>query len=111
MEQTNSWAKSWSIATSYAAIVSVLWVSASTIIGELNAPFKNWLKTSFTHHWIGKGVIAVVLFAALSVLVVFIARKNQKLNIQPALTLLVVVTVLGTLAITGFYFYEDFIKH
>lgn len=36
-------------------------ITGLTIAAELNSPLKNWLAATFSHHWIGKGVIGVVV--------------------------------------------------
>jgi hypothetical protein len=50
-------------------MVSAL-VMLLTIVGEEWAPLKNWLKVTFSHHWLGKSYLSVALFA-LVVLVAF----------------------------------------
>lgn len=107
MEHTNSKRDARSIAGSIAATVAITWISASTVIGEMYAPLKDALKESFTHHWIGKGVIAVVLFIVVFLLVYPVAKKHM--DRTTALSALFWSSVLGTLAIIGYYFYADFL--
>ncbi|HLD85104.1 MAG TPA: hypothetical protein VI968_00955 [archaeon] len=38
------------------------------VVGEIYAPFKDFLKGTFTHHWIGKVVIVAILFFLVSAL-------------------------------------------
>jgi len=88
-----------------AAIVAIVFITAATILGELYKPFKDWLKEVFSHHWIGKGVIAIVIFYALGFLGYFRAKDSED-NMISMLRLLFWVALVGALAITGFYFYE-----
>jgi uncharacterized membrane protein YqhA len=44
------------------AIITVLGITFMTVYAEFNAAFKNFLKATFYHHWIGKGVLAIVIF-------------------------------------------------
>jgi hypothetical protein len=102
----NKWIRSFAIA----AIVAIVFVTVATVLGELYKPFKNWLKETFYHHWMGKGIIAIVVFYALG----FIGRAKSKDTDEALVTILRAVfwiTLIGVLAITGFYLYEYFIVH
>jgi preprotein translocase subunit SecY len=44
------------------AIFTVIFIAIATVLSELYHPFKSWLAETFTHHWIGKGVLAVIVF-------------------------------------------------
>lgn len=46
------------------------------IASELFAPFKDLLKTLFTHHWVGKGVIITVAF----ILFGFLLREKESIG-------------------------------
>ena len=100
------------IITSFAvaAIVAIVFVTIATIFGELYKPFKNSLKDLFSHHWIGKGVIAIVIFYALGFLGYFYAKDNEDAIIT-MLKIVFWIALIGVLAITGFYLYEYFIVH
>ena len=108
MDNSNAKINSWSAAASLAAILAIIWIAGSTVLGELHAPFKDFLKATFSHHWIGKGVVSVALF----LVALFIARLGISENSGTSLFLLNAVTsfaILGVLAITGYYFYADFL--
>lgn len=48
-----------------ATVAAMALVTVLTVGTELNAGLKDWLATSFLHHWIGKGVLAVMTFGAI----------------------------------------------
>lgn len=100
------------IITSFAisAIVAIVFVVFATIFGELYKPFKDSLKDIFSHHWIGKGVIAIVIFYALGFLGYFSAKDDEDGMIK-MLKIVFWVALIGVLAITGFYLYEYFLVH
>ncbi len=50
-----------------AVIVTILFITALTIVSEIYSPLKDWLKTTFYHHWIGKSILALILFAVVSI--------------------------------------------
>ncbi|MEK7171397.1 MAG: hypothetical protein AAB739_00665 [Patescibacteria group bacterium] len=49
-----------------AAIVSIIYIPLITIAAELYAPLKDFLKSVFWHHWLGKSVILIILFIAVA---------------------------------------------
>ena len=55
------------------AAASALLLAILVIIAELIVPFKDWLKATFGHHWIGKAVIITLAFLAIGFL-----TKNKK---------------------------------
>ncbi len=48
--------------------VSAWLLTALVIVAELVEPFKESLKTVFTHHWIGKGILIIIAFIVFSLL-------------------------------------------
>ncbi|MEK7581631.1 MAG: hypothetical protein AAB512_05100 [Patescibacteria group bacterium] len=92
------------------SIAAVVFVVAITIVAELAAPLKGWLKNTFYHHWIGKSLIAVIVFAGFSVLAFAIPHKASLEGINRLLLVLVALVLLGALVIFGFFSYETFLK-
>ncbi len=90
------------------AVVAIIFVVFAIIFGELYSPFKDWLKETFNHHWIGKGVIAIVIFYALGFLGYFSA-KDSETTLITMLKIVFWVTLIGILTITGFFLYETFL--
>ena len=93
-------------ASAYSASITIVVVVAVTTLGELSAPFKNWL-TGFTgHHWITKSWLSLIIFA-LCYGVFRITRPSvNESQTNKALLVLEVITILGFLAILGFFVYE-----
>ena len=90
--------------------LSIVWIALSTIGTEVSTPFKTFLKDVFTHHWIGKGVIALILFLLITFVVTIVARRAHYANVVPALLFMLWASLLGMLAIVGLYSYLDFFK-
>jgi uncharacterized membrane protein len=99
------------------AIVAIVFITFATIFGELYKPFKNYLADTFSHHWIGKSIIAIAIFYALGFLEYFKSKGDavpagrQEDVMIIALKILFWITVVGVLAISGFYLYEYFLVH
>lgn len=92
------------------AIITAIFITAITIYADLNPALKDWLKNTFTHHWIGKGVLTAIIFIIFIPLLLFIFPNDNKEQLIKSLKILFWTTVLGTLAIFGFFIYEYF-KH
>lgn len=108
MEQANVRTDSLSIGIITAAMASIIWVAASTIVGELHAPFKDWLKATLTHHWVGKSVIAIAIFVFVALVATLLSRRLTSVYVVFLLRLLVWISIIGVIAIVGFYIYKDF---
>lgn len=90
------------------AVLAVVVIAALTVAGELYKPLKNWLAETFTHHWVGKGVISFVGFYVVGFMFSFLVPSRD--DMLPKLLLgLFWVSLLATGAILGFYYYETFI--
>lgn len=92
------------------AIVAIVFITISVILGEIYKPFKDWLKNTFSHHWIGKGVIAIAIFYVFGFLGYFKSKDSEGIIVK-MLKVLFWITLVGTLAIISFYLYEYFIAH
>ncbi len=89
------------------AILAVIFIAIATIGGELHSPFKQWLKLTFFHHWIGKGVLSLIIFFAIGLFARGLMSNKQSVT-HFLLVCLSWVIVLSMFSIFGFYFYEVF---
>ncbi|HEY4513762.1 MAG TPA: hypothetical protein VJH69_00350 [Candidatus Paceibacterota bacterium] len=88
-------------------IVTAIFIAAITIGGELAPAFKDWLKLTFYHHWLGKGALSIILFIALGIALSFVStdRDSALASSARALTW---VSILSALVILGFFSAEAF---
>ena len=104
------------------AAVTVVFVVLITIAGELYRvpgadgklvnPIKDFLKALHGHHWVGKGVWAVLLFLITTGTLYFIdAKSGRTPSLKLAVSLATYATILGTVVLFGFFTYEYFIAH
>ena len=92
-----SWARPVAIATMVLAVMlAVLIISAEEV-----PALKDWLKATFSHHWLGKGALALILFAAMSFALRFVKSDTPKLSTVVLVETIVVVA--STLSIVGFF--------
>lgn len=82
------------------AAVAVL-VAVLTIVGEMWSPLKDTLKNVFTHHWLGKGALSIVLFG-----IVYQIRKGEYARADTtsrAIYLAVLMSLLATAAMLIYF--------
>ncbi len=91
------------------AIVAVVFMTVITIIADLQAPLKDGLKTAFTHHWIGKGVLGAMVFMIVWLSLVGRGSEDPE-RLRKGLTTLSWSAILGALVLLAFFLYEAFLK-
>lgn len=91
------------------AVTTVIWfVVAITILAELVVdPVKNVLAKATGHHWVSKGVLAVILFALVYCLCMYVVTDSRE-STRPVYVA-VGSAVLGGLAIFLFYAWHFFV--
>lgn len=94
------------------AIASVVFIVLITIVADLVPPLKDWLKNNFYHHWVGKGILASLIFLLTqSLMTIYTQGKNTKKNIIESLWILNLVSIFGVLILFIFYIIETFLLH
>lgn len=87
----------------YATIITIILITIMTIAAELSTGFKDFLVNIFWHHWIGKGIIALLIFF----LIRFLYNGEDK-DVYKLTKSTIAITVLGGLAIFLFYVFHFF---
>ena len=88
-------------------VLTIILIVIMTIYAELSESFKEFLKSLTIHHWVSKGVVSFIFFIALYFIVSSSISKKE--DIKKSVELVITFTILGSLAIFGFYLYEFFI--
>ena len=88
------------------AILTIVVIVILTVCGELDAGFKGWLTQTFSHHWIGKSIISVLVF--LVSVPVFYVLRLKKISIVFLIWLLVAVANLSFGVLLVFFFFEAY---
>ena len=89
------------------AILTISVIVFLTIFGELNPVFKAWLTNTFSHHWIGKSAISILVF--LIFIPVFYVLRLKKIRTSVLVWILVAVANLSFGALLAFFFLETYI--
>lgn len=76
-----------------------------TVVSEVNAGFTAFLKANFTHHWIGKSILSIVVFAVL--FVVFYSLK-PKISLVLSTWLLIISGAVFSFLLFVFFVLETF---
>jgi len=74
------------------------------IIKETNPAVKTWLKVTFGHHWIGHGILTIIVFILVMLisLPIFKGEFNDKIA-KIFLITFIILTLLSVFLIAGFY--------
>lgn len=88
------------------AIIAIVFVAAITIFAELVLPIKDFLKNTFSHHWIGKGVVAAGIFVIITAFGLMLPTRINERKISFWLWSLIALTIISFLALTSFFIYE-----
>lgn len=90
----------------FGTLVAILFITLITIAADLFIPIKDWLASVFSHHWLGKSILSLIVFGTVLMLAYFLPLKN----IVRLLRWLFWISLLGTLAIFGFFLLETYFK-
>ncbi len=88
---------------SSAGIILVIFLM--TVVSDLNAGFKAFLTSVFSHHWIGKSILSIVVFTLLLVLLYVI---KPKISLVLSVWVLIISAGLFTFLTFAFFALETF---
>jgi len=82
------------------ATATIWFVAISAVASEIYAPLKNFFVSVASHHWTGKSVLAIIIFA-----VVYFAlfKTKESDNPERAFRNLMINTVFASLLIFGYF--------
>ncbi len=98
---------------SYAALigatVSVVFLTILIIVADLEPAVKDWLKATFTHHWVGKGLLATIVLFVSGALFLGGGPKSEHDHAKAGHSLYV-TTIAASIVLLIFFLYEAFVK-
>ncbi len=83
--------------------VTAILIAILTIYSELDSGFKSLLAGTFGHHWVGKGIISLIVFVLLSLILNAVLKKDEDWA-----KITFIITILSGLAIFIFYVWHFF---
>ena len=90
------------------AVLAAVFAVAVTIAAELMPPLKTWLADTFTHHWIGKSVLAAAIYVGTSIIIFAVPSAGSQEQARKSLAALFWISWVVVAAIIGFFLYEAF---
>ena len=96
----NSLLYSWVRSTAIATIVTGLMLAVLIVAAEEIPVLKDWLKATFYHHWLGKGALALGLFALLSVA---FSMQRSTARLSSIIFLEAIAVIVSVWIIAGFF--------
>lgn len=92
------------------AVLAVLTVTVLTLWADLQPALKDGLKNVFSHHWVGKGIIAGAIFLIFTIGLSFFQTDEKKGLDGRGIWALTWVSVIGSIVMTLFFVYETYWK-
>ena len=89
--------------SSIASSLAIIFVTAITIIAELNAPVKDWLKSLSGHHWTSKGILSFSLYVIAILVIYGTTRKIDYRKLKDGLWVAIGTTILGFIILLVFF--------
>lgn len=93
------------------AIATVIFIALITIVADLAPALKDWLKSTFSHHWVGKSILSLAFFvisSSIASICPCIRADTEKTT--KLLSYLFWSSISSTVAIFLFFIWEAFIK-
>ncbi len=86
-----------------ATIVTIILITVTTILSEISELFSRFLADVFWHHWIGKGIIALVVFFLIALL-----SSNKEKDVYRSTKTVIATSIICGMAILLFYLFHFF---
>lgn len=90
-------------ASSVAAFINAIFVTAVTIAAELNTPLKDWLKELSGHHWTSKSILSIALYIITLLLVYAILQDVSSRKVRNAVSFATWSAFAGSILIFAFF--------
>ena len=90
----------WVRSVAIAAAVTSLMLAVLVVSAEEIPALKDWLKATFSHHWLGKGALAVGLFAVVSLT---FRMRGDAPRLSTIILIEAIAVALSVSVITGYF--------
>ncbi|OGH15968.1 MAG: hypothetical protein A3C30_03985 [Candidatus Levybacteria bacterium RIFCSPHIGHO2_02_FULL_40_18] len=90
-------------ASSIAAFINAVFVTAITISAELSVAFKSWLQEISGHHWVSKSILAMALYTIILLLVYTISQDVSSKKVRNAVYFATWSAFAGAIVIFAFF--------
>jgi hypothetical protein len=91
------------------ATVSVAFLTILIVVADLEPAVKDWLKLNFSHHWVGKGLLATVALFLSGAFFLGGGPRSEHDHAKAGHRLYV-MTIAASIVLLMFFLYEAFLK-
>lgn len=98
-----------SYAALFGAIVSIIFLTILIVVADLEPAVKSWLKATFSHHWVGKGLLATIVFFVSGAFFLGGGPRSEHDHAKVGQALYV-TTISSSIVLLIFFLYEAFVK-
>jgi uncharacterized membrane-anchored protein len=85
------------------SIFVIVFIVFATILSEVYKPFKNLLVDIFSHHWIGKSILSVLIFLFIWFLSFRFIKGTEPKDLEICLRRFIYIIILGFFSILLFF--------
>lgn len=93
-------------ASARAAILTVIYVFAITVLAEQNPTLKTWLKDFSGHHWTSKGIFAAAIFL-ITLFLAYVLGSDSPTAVKRSLKILLVTTLIMGGGLLVFFYWHS----
>lgn len=91
----------------WSAMLTIVGLVVLILVAEASAPTKLWLSTNFSHHWVGKGILATAFFLIASLVIAACIPKKHKVELRDAVLALFWTATIGSIALFIFFLWHS----
>lgn len=88
------------------ASLAILFITGFTLVDEKTPAVRAWLTATFTHHWVGKSVLGLLVFLVAWVILRALPVQAEERQVVVYAKLLTLVTIFSTAALVVFFAIE-----
>ncbi|MGQ4833382.1 MAG: hypothetical protein ACP6IS_05785 [Candidatus Asgardarchaeia archaeon] len=95
---------SFAYASTIAFFIAALFNAILTVLKELNEGIHDWLAAVFGHHWVGHGILVMVVFIVVALILSYTLKVEEIDDRKTILMIILIVlgSVISTVIIGGF---------
>lgn len=91
------------VSLSFGASLAVITITLLTILDDKLPVVHTWLTHTFSHHWVGKGVLAVAVFVLASVMTNLLPLKPNTQTVSASFRLLHILAIMCFFLLVAFF--------
>lgn len=88
------------------ASLAILFITGLTLVDEKTPAVRAWLTATFTHHWVGKSSLGLLVFLVAWVILRALPVRSEERQVMVYAKLLTITTIFSTVTLAVFFAIE-----